>query len=78
LPRALALFLREETGTVVGIVEGSWRELVEPLLDGVIDIMIGALREQSPPGVSRTPPACGRGGGYRNACGPTLGRRPGW
>lgn len=31
------------------MIEGSWRELVEPLRDGAIDVMVGALRPQSPP-----------------------------
>ena len=53
LPRALALFLREAPGIVVDVVEGSWRELVDPLLDGIIDIMIGALRPEAPPGVEQ-------------------------
>lgn len=55
LPRALAHFLREVPGTVIDIIEGSWRELVDPLLDGVIDLMIGALREEPPPGVEQIP-----------------------
>lgn len=55
LPWALARFLREETGTTIDVVEGSWRELVEPLLDGVIDIMIGALRDPPPPGIEQAP-----------------------
>ncbi|MEO8723870.1 MAG: LysR family transcriptional regulator [Sphingobium sp.] len=55
LPRALALFQREAPGAVVDIVEGSWRELVDPLLDGIIDIMVGALRDDAPPGVDQKP-----------------------
>jgi DNA-binding transcriptional LysR family regulator len=31
------------------VVEGSWRELVEPLRDGVIDLTVGALRDEAPP-----------------------------
>ncbi|PKP94499.1 MAG: LysR family transcriptional regulator [Alphaproteobacteria bacterium HGW-Alphaproteobacteria-16] len=55
LPRALALFLRESPQAVTDVVEGSWRELVDPLLDGVIDIMVGALRDEAPPGVDQAP-----------------------
>lgn len=55
LPRALAHFLSDEPGTVIDIVEGSWRELVDPLLDGVIDIMVGALREDVPTGIEQLP-----------------------
>lgn len=55
LPRALALFLGDSPRTVIDVVEGSWRELVDPLLDGVIDIMVGALREVAPAGVEQMP-----------------------
>ncbi|ATE64147.1 LysR family transcriptional regulator [Rhizorhabdus dicambivorans] len=55
VPRALAHFLRDAPATVIDIVEGSWRELVDPLLDGVIDIMVGALREAPPAGVEQVP-----------------------
>ncbi len=55
LPRALAHFLRETPGPIVDIVEGSWRELVDPLLDGVIDMMVGALRDEPPPGIVQVP-----------------------
>lgn len=55
VPRALAHFLRDSPGTVIDVVEGSWRELVDPLLDGIIDIMIGALREELPSGVEQIP-----------------------
>ncbi|GGB56654.1 LysR family transcriptional regulator [Blastomonas aquatica] len=48
VPRAIAHFLRESPGTVIDVVEGSWRELVDPLLDGVIDVMVGALRDNPP------------------------------
>lgn len=55
VPRAIAHFLRDCPGTVVDVVEGSWRELVDPLLDGVIDLMIGALREEPPSEVEQVP-----------------------
>ena len=53
LPQAIARFVREVPGTVIDVVEGSWRELVEPLRDGVIDLMIGALRDEPPPGLAQ-------------------------
>lgn len=55
LPRALAHFLRDSPGTVIDVVEGSWRELVDPLLDGVIDLMVGALRDEAPAGIDQIP-----------------------
>ena len=53
LPHAIAQFVRDRPGAVLDIVEGSWRELVEPLRDGVIDLMIGALRDETPPGLEQ-------------------------
>jgi DNA-binding transcriptional LysR family regulator len=47
LPTAVAAFHRERPDSQTVIVEGSFRELIEPLRDGVIDVMIGALRETS-------------------------------
>ena len=53
LPRAIARFVAAWPGVTIDVVEGSWRELVEPLRDGVIDLMIGALRDPSPPGLEQ-------------------------
>ncbi|MCW6530558.1 LysR family transcriptional regulator [Sphingomonas sp. MMSM20] len=53
LPRALSRFTRQAPGVTVEVVEGSWRELVDPLSDGVIDLMIGALRDPPPPGLTQ-------------------------
>ena len=47
LPTAVAVFHNERPDTQTVIVEGSFRELIEPLRDGVIDVMIGALRDTS-------------------------------
>lgn len=55
VPNALAMFLTNAPKAIVDVVEGSWRELVDPLLDGVIDIMVGALREEVPNGVEQVP-----------------------
>jgi molybdate transport repressor ModE-like protein len=46
LPRAVAGTVAEVPGFVVDIVDGAWRELIEPLRDGVIDVMVGALRDE--------------------------------
>ncbi len=48
LPTAVAAFHPEHPESEVVIVEGSFRELIEPLRDGVIDVMIGALRPTAP------------------------------
>lgn len=49
LPAAIAALNRALPRATVDIVDGSWRELVEPLRDGRIDMMIGALREDPTP-----------------------------
>lgn len=55
LPAALARFTRERPGTMINVVEGSWRELVDPLRDGSLDLMIGALRDTAPPDCVQAP-----------------------
>ena len=45
LPAAVGRFLRRHPHIRIVIVEGSRAELVEPLRNGVIDLMVGALRE---------------------------------
>ncbi|URW75093.1 LysR family transcriptional regulator [Sphingomonas donggukensis] len=55
LPRAIAKLLAEAPGATMAVVEGSWSELVEPLRDGEIDIMIGALRAEIPVGLDQQP-----------------------
>jgi len=55
LPRAIARFTREYPRMRIDVVEGSWRELIDPLLDGVLDLTIGALREHSPRGATQVP-----------------------
>ncbi len=44
LPEAIARFLQRHPRVRLSIVEGSRAELVEPLRNGVIDLMLGALR----------------------------------
>ena len=55
LPAAIAALIREAPRATIDVVEGSWRELVEPLRDGVIDLMIGALRDTAPVGLDQAP-----------------------
>jgi DNA-binding transcriptional LysR family regulator len=44
LPAAVAQFLKRHTQVRISIVEGSRAELAEPLRNGMIDMMVGALR----------------------------------
>lgn len=55
LPAAITRFTRDYPGTMIDVVEGSWRELVDPLRDGVLDLMIGALRPTAPPDCVQVP-----------------------
>lgn len=48
LPAAAAAFYAKHPEVAISIVEGSYLELVEPLRDGEIDLMLGALRVPSP------------------------------
>lgn len=45
LPGALLRFADRHPGTIVSVVEGSYGELVGPLRDGEIDLVLGALRD---------------------------------
>lgn len=44
VPAAMARLAKEQPKARFEVVEGSWRELVEPLRDGMIDLIVGALR----------------------------------
>lgn len=48
LPAAVAAFLRQHPQAAVTITEGSHHELIEPLRDGALDLLIGALRDPLP------------------------------
>jgi DNA-binding transcriptional LysR family regulator len=48
LPQAVASFHARSPAIEIHIVEGSRGELLEPLRDGSIDLMIGALRDPNP------------------------------
>jgi LysR family transcriptional regulator, regulator for genes of the gallate degradation pathway len=45
LPAAVTAFHRQHPDFDIRIVEGSYAEMIEPLRDGEIDLLIGALRE---------------------------------
>ena len=48
LPAAAAEFYAKHPEVALSIVEGSYLELVDPLRDGEIDMMIGAVRDPAP------------------------------
>jgi LysR family transcriptional regulator, regulator for genes of the gallate degradation pathway len=48
LPSAVTAFYRQFPEVRINIVEASFQELIEPLRDGELDLMIGALRDPSP------------------------------
>lgn len=48
LPAAVSAFHRAYPDVRISIVEGAFHELVEPLRDGGLDLVIGALRDPSP------------------------------
>jgi LysR family transcriptional regulator, regulator for genes of the gallate degradation pathway len=48
LPSAVTAFYRQYPDVRINIIEGSFQELIEPLRDGDLDLIIGALREPSP------------------------------
>jgi LysR family transcriptional regulator, regulator for genes of the gallate degradation pathway len=48
LPSAIAAFHTRFPEVKINVIEGSWQELAEPLRDGEIDLMIGALRDPVP------------------------------
>jgi len=43
-PAAMARLARDEPRAAFKVLEGSWRELVEPLRNGAIDMIVGAVR----------------------------------
>jgi LysR family transcriptional regulator, regulator for genes of the gallate degradation pathway len=48
LPAAVTAFHRQHPDIRISIVEGSFQELIEPLRDGELDLIIGAMRDPSP------------------------------
>lgn len=55
LPDALSRLLTAAPRVHIDVAEGSWRELIEPLRDGSLDLLIGALRDPCPPDLSQVP-----------------------
>lgn len=55
LPAAISAFIRKHPAANIDVVEGAFSELVEPLRDGEIDIMIGALRSPAPEDLIQKP-----------------------
>jgi len=56
LPAIVAAYHRDRPGVEIIIAEGSHAELIEPLRDGDLDLLIGALRDPGPgPDVVQTP-----------------------
>jgi len=55
LPRAISLFHARHPQVDLTIVEGSHAELVGPLRDGEIDLLVGALRADAPDGIAQQP-----------------------
>lgn len=55
VPAALARFASEQPQTRFEVVEGNWRELIEPLRDGVVDMILGSLRPFEIADLQQTP-----------------------
>ena len=55
LPAAIATFQQGAPTADVRVIEGSWRELFDSLRDGVLDVVIGALRPEQPAGLEQRP-----------------------
>lgn len=55
LPAAVAELMRRNPSVHIDIAEGSFVELVEPLRDGRVDLLIGALRDPAPPDLAQLP-----------------------
>lgn len=55
LPQAIGLFHARHPQVDLTIVEGSHAELVGPLRDGEIDLLVGALRAEAPDGIAQQP-----------------------
>lgn len=48
LPAAVSAFHRANPKVSINIIEGAFHDLIEPLRDGAIDLIIGALRDPAP------------------------------
>lgn len=78
LPAAMAALMRAAPRATIDVVEGSWRELIEPLRDGQVDLMIGALRDDpAPPDLEQEPLFIDRLAVVARAGHPLAGSAPG-
>ena len=55
LPDAIIAFRNTTPGAEVWVAEGGWRELINPLRDGSLDLLIGALRGEVGPDLIEVP-----------------------
>jgi DNA-binding transcriptional LysR family regulator len=76
LPAAVTALYRESPDATIEIVEGSYAELLEPLRDGHIDLMIGAMRDPAAEGVAQVPLFADRPVVVGRAGHPLAGVRP--
>lgn len=53
LPEAVLRFRKAQPDIDIAVLEGSYSELVGPLRDGEIDVLLGALRDELPPDLSQ-------------------------
>ncbi|KQM21540.1 LysR family transcriptional regulator [Novosphingobium sp. Leaf2] len=53
LPKVISLFHARHPEVDLSIVEGSYGELIGPLRDGEIDLLVGALRPHQPEGIAQ-------------------------
>lgn len=77
LPAAVTRFLRTHPEVEISISEGSHSELIEPLRDGELDLLIGALRTPSPGNdITQTPLFDDHPAIFARAGHPLAGSRP--
>lgn len=79
LPAAVAAFLTTHPEVRIAISEGAFGELIDPLRDGTLDLIIGALRDPSPgadiaqqPLFTDRPAIVARSGHPAASCSPSL------
>lgn len=55
IPEAMAMMSQEQPSARFKVVEGDWGDLIEPLRDGIIDFVVGALRPHEISDLSQVP-----------------------
>src|SRR5262249_31343922 len=55
VPTAIVKMVEESVGARVVVVEGDWQDLVEQLQDGIIDFIVGTLRNSEIEDIVQTP-----------------------